>query len=150
MIWYNMIWHFSILLPFLPFLPLISHPFFPASLLFFLSNLLPLFLLHLFYFFCFFYFFLLSDSQTLDETTSDGRTLLTADSEDGVRKWDFLDFNIDWLLVRSIALPLITKFTFRTNGTCLSPRYVRAYLYLYVCMYVCISYLLIHSFFLLI
>ena len=62
-------------------------------------------------------------ATAMAETSVDGRTLLTADSEDGVRKWDFLDFNIDWLAVRNIAMPLITKFTFRTNGTCLSPRY---------------------------
>ena len=64
-----------------------------------------------------------STSNALAETSSDGRTILTADSEDGGRKWDFLDFSIDWLAVRNIAMPLITKFTFRTNGTCLSPRY---------------------------
>ena len=63
-----------------------------------------------------------TSSNTLAETSSDGRTILTADSEDGGRKWDFLDFSIDWLAVRNIAMPLITKFTFRTNGTCLSPR----------------------------
>jgi hypothetical protein len=38
------------------------------------------------------------------------------------RHWDFLDFNIDWISVRSIAVPITTKFTFRTNGTCQSPR----------------------------
>ena len=38
------------------------------------------------------------------------------------RTWGCLDFNIDWLAVRNIANPIITKFTYRTNGTCQSPR----------------------------
>lgn len=38
------------------------------------------------------------------------------------RVWDCLDFNIDWATVRNIAVPITTKFTFRTNGTCQSPR----------------------------
>lgn len=61
-------------------------------------------------------------ATVLAETSVDGRTILTADSEDGERKWLFLDFDIDWLAVRNIAMPLITRFTFRTNGTCLTPR----------------------------
>jgi trehalose-6-phosphatase len=38
------------------------------------------------------------------------------------RQWGCLDFNIDWQAVRAIANPIITKFTYRTNGTCQSPR----------------------------
>jgi hypothetical protein len=56
------------------------------------------------------------------------------------RNWGCLDFSIDWDAVRNIAgsvylsndnnfpfyfillVPIMTKFTFRTNGTCLSPR----------------------------
>lgn len=44
----------------------------------------------------------------------------TADTQ---RRWGCLDFNIDWEGVRDIALPIMTRFTFRTNGTCLSPRF---------------------------
>lgn len=39
------------------------------------------------------------------------------------RKWGCLDFNIDWEAVRNIAVPIMTKFMFRTNGSCLSPRF---------------------------
>jgi len=38
------------------------------------------------------------------------------------RWWDSLRFDIDWESVRDIAVPIITKFTFRTNGTCQTPR----------------------------
>lgn len=30
---------------------------------------------------------------------------------------------IDWDAISAIAVPIITKFTFRTNGTCQTPRY---------------------------
>lgn len=39
------------------------------------------------------------------------------------RWWDSLHFDVDWEAVRDIAVPIITKFTFRTNGTCQTPRY---------------------------
>mmetsp|Transcript_19883 Transcript_19883/g.14613 ORF Transcript_19883/g.14613 Transcript_19883/m.14613 type:complete len:238 (-) Transcript_19883:46-759(-) len=39
------------------------------------------------------------------------------------RVWDCMDFAIDWGAVGEIAVPIITKFTFRTNGTCQTPRY---------------------------
>ena len=56
-----------------------------------------------------------------------GQNLLTAEekaaqSQDKQRAWPFLDFNIDWQTVHEIAVPIITKFTFRTNGTCMTPR----------------------------
>ena len=38
------------------------------------------------------------------------------------RLWGCLDFNIDWNAVKKIAIPIINQFTFRTNGTCQSPR----------------------------
>jgi trehalose-6-phosphatase len=46
------------------------------------------------------------------------------------RWWDSLHFDVDWEAVRDIALPIITKFTFRTNGTCQTPRLAKFYLYL--------------------
>jgi trehalose 6-phosphate synthase/phosphatase len=58
-----------------------------------------------------------------------GKNLLTSsevvaieNSPDKKRAWPHLDFNIDWDMVQAIAVPIITKFTFRTNGTCLTPR----------------------------
>ena len=33
-----------------------------------------------------------------------------------------LDYKIDWNSVRDISVPIISKFTFRTNGTCQTPR----------------------------
>jgi len=38
------------------------------------------------------------------------------------RSWTASDYKIDWIAVRNIAVPITTKFTFRTNGTCQSPR----------------------------
>ena len=43
-------------------------------------------------------------------------------SDDG-RQWECMDCNIDWNAVSEIAGPIITKFTFRTNGTCKTPRF---------------------------
>jgi trehalose 6-phosphate synthase/phosphatase len=56
-----------------------------------------------------------------------GQNLLTAEERDiqgqeTQRAWPYLDFNIDWRAVHDIAVPIITKFTFRTNGTCMTPR----------------------------
>jgi trehalose-6-phosphatase len=42
--------------------------------------------------------------------------------DDEGRIWSYLNFNIDWQEVCRIAVPIITKFTFRTNGSCISPR----------------------------
>jgi trehalose-6-phosphate synthase/trehalose-6-phosphatase len=39
------------------------------------------------------------------------------------RNWECMDFAIDWGAVGDIAVPIITKFTFRTNGTCQTPRF---------------------------
>lgn len=44
-------------------------------------------------------------------------------AEGSARTWECLDFAIDWGLVGEIAVPIITKFTFRTNGTCQTPRF---------------------------
>ena len=44
-------------------------------------------------------------------------------SMDGDRVWEYRDFGIDWDAATNIALPIITKFTFRTNGTCQTPRF---------------------------
>lgn len=38
------------------------------------------------------------------------------------RTWDHMDLSIDWDAVKSIAVPIMTKFTTRTNGTCMTPR----------------------------
>mmetsp|Transcript_2410 Transcript_2410/g.4333 ORF Transcript_2410/g.4333 Transcript_2410/m.4333 type:complete len:1177 (+) Transcript_2410:176-3706(+) len=38
------------------------------------------------------------------------------------RKWEHKDMNTDWKIVNSIAIPIIHKFTIRTNGSCISPR----------------------------
>jgi len=42
--------------------------------------------------------------------------------DDEGRVWSYLDFQIDWQSVCKVAVPIISKFTYRTNGTCLSPR----------------------------
>jgi trehalose-6-phosphatase len=38
------------------------------------------------------------------------------------RKWDHMQLAIDWDAVKSIAVPIMAKFTTRTNGTYLTPR----------------------------
>lgn len=38
------------------------------------------------------------------------------------RKWEHKDMNTDWKVVNSIAIPIIHRFTTRTNGSCISPR----------------------------
>jgi len=38
------------------------------------------------------------------------------------RVWQHTDFGVDWQAVCAIAVPIISRYTFRTNGTCLSPR----------------------------
>lgn len=43
-------------------------------------------------------------------------------SSRGKRVWESLSYQIDWQAVRDIAVPIISKFTFRTNGTCQTPR----------------------------
>jgi trehalose 6-phosphate synthase/phosphatase len=42
--------------------------------------------------------------------------------DDEGRVWQQFDFNIDWQAVGDIAVPIIEKYTFRTNGSCMSPR----------------------------
>jgi trehalose-phosphatase len=54
--------------------------------------------------------------------TPANRELYASVLSDEERRWNCLDFGIDWTAVRDIAVPIITKFTFRTNGTCQSPR----------------------------
>jgi hypothetical protein len=39
------------------------------------------------------------------------------------RIWEYIPGNIDWKAVNAIAEPILTKFTFRTNGTCISSRF---------------------------
>jgi hypothetical protein len=57
---------------------------------------------------------------TLQRAKSSYHVFATADSKlsynDG-RDWQFLDCSIDWQAVSEIALPIITRFTFRTNGS---------------------------------
>ena len=77
------------------------------------------------------FFFLLNIYLTLfhififQDIQSDSRALLDGEAahcdEDG-RCWRHMDFSIDWSHVHAIAMPVINKFTWRTNGTCLSPR----------------------------
>jgi trehalose 6-phosphate synthase/phosphatase len=38
------------------------------------------------------------------------------------RIWDHMDLSIDWDTVKNIAIPIMSKFTTRTNGTCMTPR----------------------------
>jgi trehalose 6-phosphate synthase/phosphatase len=38
------------------------------------------------------------------------------------RTWDHMDLSIDWDTVKNIAIPIMSKFTTRTNGTCMTPR----------------------------
>jgi len=44
--------------------------------------------------------------------------------DDEGREWRNFDFHIDWTAVCKIAVPIMSQYTFRTNGTCLSPRFV--------------------------
>jgi trehalose 6-phosphate synthase/phosphatase len=39
------------------------------------------------------------------------------------RVWECMDCKVDWTAVADIAVPIITRFTFRTNGTCQTPRF---------------------------
>ena len=56
-------------------------------------------------------------SNYIDESTE--KNSAAAVAGEAQRRWGCLDFNIDWEAVRDIALPIMTRFTFRTNGTCL-------------------------------
>lgn len=38
------------------------------------------------------------------------------------RTWDHMDLSIDWDAVKNIAVPIMSKFTTRTNGTFMTPR----------------------------
>jgi len=42
--------------------------------------------------------------------------------DDEGRMWSYLDYKIDWKAVCNISVPIIQKYTFRTNGTSLSQR----------------------------
>lgn len=33
------------------------------------------------------------------------------------RQWQYLDFGVDWTAVKKVAMPIISKFTARTNGS---------------------------------
>lgn len=62
-------------------------------------------------------------SSALEESSLTGEAIANSHTFDASgRKWQFMDFDIDWIAVRDIAVPITTKFTFRTNGTCQSPR----------------------------
>jgi hypothetical protein len=50
------------------------------------------------------------------------RFFVAVDIED-TRSWEYISGDIDWKAVDEIADPIITKFTFRTNGTCRSARF---------------------------
>lgn len=54
-------------------------------------------------------------------STGSGKLISLGADGDG-REWEFLNFSIDWEAIRDIAMPIINKFTFRTNGTCQTPR----------------------------
>mmetsp|Transcript_30642 Transcript_30642/g.51813 ORF Transcript_30642/g.51813 Transcript_30642/m.51813 type:complete len:1299 (+) Transcript_30642:113-4009(+) len=62
----------------------------------------------------------ISQKQLAGKPKSDD--LLAQTLADPERTWDFLESHIDWAAVASIAIPIITKFTYRTNGTCQTPR----------------------------
>lgn len=65
-------------------------------------------------------------SPTANAASSSNNSLLKLTMKDinvsASRWWDSLHFDINWEAVRDIAVPIITKFTFRTNGTCQTPR----------------------------
>jgi trehalose-phosphatase len=61
-------------------------------------------------------------SALTPRATAANKELYVSVLSDDERSWNCLDFGIDWTAVRDIAVPIITKFTFRTNGTCQSPR----------------------------
>eukprot|EP01039_Chlorochromonas_danica_P010042 gene10042-11113_t len=39
------------------------------------------------------------------------------------RNWECMPCNVNWTAVAALAMPIITRFTFRTNGTCQTPRF---------------------------
>ncbi|KAL7548856.1 hypothetical protein ACHAWF_012115, partial [Thalassiosira exigua] len=39
------------------------------------------------------------------------------ENEGGQRSWQYLDFGVDWNAVKKVAMPIISKFTARTNGS---------------------------------
>jgi trehalose-6-phosphatase len=69
-----------------------------------------------------------SDSLNVENpvtTLSFGNTttnIVKIETEDD-RVWEYIPGNIDWKAVNAIAEPILTKFTFRTNGTCISSRF---------------------------
>ncbi|KAJ1440890.1 hypothetical protein B484DRAFT_391004 [Ochromonadaceae sp. CCMP2298] len=63
------------------------------------------------------------DTKDATGPNGDGKgDLLLQSLADEERDWGFLACNIDWRGVSDIAIPIITKFTYRTNGTCQTPR----------------------------
>jgi trehalose 6-phosphate synthase/phosphatase len=55
-------------------------------------------------------------------TAFSGETAATIFGADD-RRWNIMDFShIDWVAVRTIAEPIMTRFTYRTNGSMISPR----------------------------
>lgn len=46
----------------------------------------------------------------------------TPEEAPGGRAWEALSCAVDWDAVKAAALPIISRFTFRTNGSCASPR----------------------------
>lgn len=68
----------------------------------------------------------LDNAQAATAAAIDSRQLALTHSLVGdainSRIWECMDFAVDWVAVRNIAVPITTRFTFRTNGTCMSPR----------------------------
>lgn len=54
--------------------------------------------------------------ESFSWTKQNQETFLTS------RTWDHMDLSIDWDEVKNIAVPIISKFTTRTNGTCMTQR----------------------------
>jgi hypothetical protein len=46
-----------------------------------------------------------------------------AKNGDDDREWECMECNVNWTAVAATAVPIITRFTFRTNGTCQTPRF---------------------------
>ena len=63
-----------------------------------------------------------TSSILLDEGNEMSASALALYQDTLGRNWTASDYKIDWIAVRNIAVPITTKFTFRTNGTCQSPR----------------------------
>lgn len=55
-------------------------------------------------------------------SNEDAAALGAGPDEDG-RVWECMECNVNWNDVAAIAAPIISRFTFRTNGTCQTPRF---------------------------